>query len=198
MTPEADWITLKDIRIIGHYANLKEAMAVEKCRQAASSSSEAETDNRKITKNKKYRDDSLSPPPPLSMKPIEKELNEIHTDKTKDPTINDINEDEVSEIEMENDILSGKNTNDSVIHKEKLPSENNISTDSNPSQDSSDTKSVTGSETSKRKEFDYIAKSLIELKTLITYTMRKVDTIEKIGVVSRILSLYSHLKMLNI
>ncbi|KAI8430301.1 hypothetical protein MSG28_000611 [Choristoneura fumiferana] len=78
MTPEADWITLKDIRIIGHYANLKEVMAVEKCRQAASSSSEAETDNRKITKNKKYRDDSLSPPPPLSMKPIE-ELNEIHT-----------------------------------------------------------------------------------------------------------------------
>ncbi|KAI8430300.1 hypothetical protein MSG28_000610 [Choristoneura fumiferana] len=83
-------------------------------------------------------------------------------------------------LEMENDIQSGKNTNDSVIHKEKLPSENNISTDSNPSQDSSDTKSVTGSETSKRKEFDYIAESLIELKTLITYTMRKVDTIEKI------------------
>ncbi|KAI8421799.1 hypothetical protein MSG28_009756 [Choristoneura fumiferana] len=52
-------------------ANLKEAFAVEKPRQTASSSS----DKRKITKNKKYRS-----PPSLPMKPIEEELNEIHAD----------------------------------------------------------------------------------------------------------------------
>ncbi|KAI8432226.1 hypothetical protein MSG28_004675 [Choristoneura fumiferana] len=51
--------------------NLKEAFAVEKPRQTASSSS----DKRKITKNKKYRS-----PPSLPMKPIEEELNEIHAD----------------------------------------------------------------------------------------------------------------------
>ncbi|KAI8436338.1 hypothetical protein MSG28_005975 [Choristoneura fumiferana] len=53
------------------YTNLKEAFAVEKPRQTASSSS----DKRKITKNKKYRS-----PPSLPMKPIEEELNEIHAD----------------------------------------------------------------------------------------------------------------------
>ncbi|KAI8430594.1 hypothetical protein MSG28_000811 [Choristoneura fumiferana] len=57
--------------------NLKEAFAVEKPRQAASSSS----DKRKITKNKKYRDDSLSSPPSLPMKPIEEELIEIHAER---------------------------------------------------------------------------------------------------------------------
>ncbi|KAI8440005.1 hypothetical protein MSG28_001443 [Choristoneura fumiferana] len=54
------------------YTNLKEAFAVEKPRQTASSSS----DKRKITKNKKYRS-----PPSLPMKPIEEELNEIHAKK---------------------------------------------------------------------------------------------------------------------
>ncbi|KAI8435304.1 hypothetical protein MSG28_003635 [Choristoneura fumiferana] len=61
-------------------ANLKEAFAVEKPRQAASSSS----DKRKITKNKKYRDDSLSSPPSLPMKPIEEELIEIHADQNSE------------------------------------------------------------------------------------------------------------------
>ncbi|KAI8435723.1 hypothetical protein MSG28_003967 [Choristoneura fumiferana] len=58
---------LHDMKI----TNLKEAFAVEKPRQTASSSS----DKRKITKNKKYRS-----PPSLPMKPIEEELNEIHAD----------------------------------------------------------------------------------------------------------------------
>ncbi|KAI8433022.1 hypothetical protein MSG28_013892 [Choristoneura fumiferana] len=97
--PEADWITyrhshnrtcsktcshshrfmLQLIYAAGFRTNLKEAFAVEKPRQAASSSS----DKRKITKSKKYRDDSLSSPPSLPMKPIEEELNEIHAAMSK-------------------------------------------------------------------------------------------------------------------
>ncbi|KAI8426700.1 hypothetical protein MSG28_014406 [Choristoneura fumiferana] len=78
-------------------ANLKEAFAVEKPRQAASSSS----DKRKITKSKKYRDDSLSSPPSLPMKPIEEELNEIHAAvwSVEDLTLNDISKDEDSDME---------------------------------------------------------------------------------------------------
>ncbi|KAI8430779.1 hypothetical protein MSG28_000941 [Choristoneura fumiferana] len=70
---------LQLIYAAGFRTNLKEAFAVEKPRQAASSSS----DKRKITKSKKYRDDSLSSPPSLPMKPIEEELNEIHAAMSK-------------------------------------------------------------------------------------------------------------------
>jgi hypothetical protein len=64
-------------------ATLKEAVAVEKAKQC-SSSSEAEepTLKRKITLNRRYRDDSVSPPPTLQTVSSNSESSG-HTDTSK-------------------------------------------------------------------------------------------------------------------
>ncbi|XP_073967011.1 uncharacterized protein isoform X2 [Choristoneura fumiferana] len=66
MKPENDWVKYTIVKVVGYYATLKEAVAVEKAKQCSSSSEPEEaTLKRKITFNKRYRDDSLSPAPTL-------------------------------------------------------------------------------------------------------------------------------------
>ncbi|XP_031329805.1 uncharacterized protein LOC116160680 isoform X2 [Photinus pyralis] len=64
MAPEKDWITLKNISILGRYETYKEALYSEKKKTLTSDESDENTNmKRKSKKNSKYKDDSISPPP---------------------------------------------------------------------------------------------------------------------------------------
>lgn len=168
MKPEADWLKLENITIVGSYETLEEALNVEKKKTFSSSESEemkTKENKRKKKMIKTFRDDSISPLPSLS---YVDEMIQSSSDSTSTKS-----ESSPPEKEPTNDIEIEIIESDSISINHASPgiSPNDIFVDEEVSEDMG---IVIG-----KSKYEILLQHVIDVKAMLKYTTYRIEAIEK-------------------